>query len=151
MVNKWQILFGYQTNFNFDNSQSLSDDKYELFTSLTKFQFGDLPWDIYPNPIFVIIGTDSSELRLITILLYKLRLGLLNTLLVVLFQSPNKRAVSRSLESVLGFNHITCHEVIHQHNSTIVPPLMCANEPDRAIFVMDVRSIDIQGEIFHYF
>jgi hypothetical protein len=88
--------------------------------------------------------------------LCKLQLGLSNTLLTVLFQLPNKRTVSGLLESIrtalmiefvpsnLGFNHITRHEIIRQHTSTIAQQLMCADEPDTAIVVIDGTYIYIQ-------
>jgi len=154
MISKWQILFEQQKHFNFDNSQSLSDDEYKIFTSLTKVQFDDLVWYISKSNIRN--SSNRSIRTALAIFLCKLQLGLSNTLLTVLFQLPNKRTVSSVLESIrtalmiefvpsnLGFNHITRHEIIRQHTSTIAQQLMCADEPDTAIVVIDGTYIYIQ-------
>jgi hypothetical protein len=47
----------------------------------------------------------------------------------------------------LGFNHVTRHEVIHQHTSTIAQQLMCTNESDTAIAVIDGTYLYIQVNI----
>jgi hypothetical protein len=92
----------------------------------------------------------------IAILLCKLKLGLSNGLLAILFQLPDKRAVARTLESArgalmsdfvpynLGFNHIARREIIDQHTSTIAQQLMCDGKSDRVIIVVDSTYIHIQ-------
>ena len=154
IISKWQILFEQQRRFDFDNREFLSDDEYRIFTSLSKAQFDDLVWQISESSIRN--SSNRSIRTALAILLCKLRLGLSNSLLAVLFQLPDKRAVSRSLESArnalmsefvpknLGFNHITRHEIIHQHTSTIARQLTCADEPDTAIVVIDGTYIYIQ-------
>jgi len=148
------MLFEQQRHFDFDRPQSLSDEEYKVFTSLTKDQFDDLVWHISK---YDIRNSSNRSIRTaLAIFLCKLRLGLSNALLAVLFQLPNKRTVSRSLESVrtalmsefvpnnLGFNHIARHEIIHQHTSNIAQQLMGVDEPDTAIVVVDGTYINIQ-------
>jgi hypothetical protein len=154
IISKWQMLFEQQRRFDFDNREFLSDDDYRIFTSLSKAQFDDLVRQITGSNIRN--SSNRSIRTALAILLCKLRLGLSNNLLAVLFQLPDKRAVSRSLESArnalmsgfvpnhLGFHHITRHEIIHQHTSTIAQQLMCADEPDTAIVVIDGTYIYIQ-------
>jgi hypothetical protein len=98
MISKWQMLFEQQKHFNFDNSQSLSDDEYKIFTSLTKVQFDDLVWYISKSNIHN--SSNRSIRTALAIFLCKLQLGLSNILLTVLFQLPNKRTVSGLLESI---------------------------------------------------
>jgi hypothetical protein len=52
--------------------------------------------------------------------------------------------MSEFVPNNLGFNHVTRHEIIHQHTSTIAQQLMCADEPDTAIVVIDGTYIYIQ-------
>ena len=154
IISKWQMLFEQQRRFDFDNREVLSDDEYRIFTSLSKTQFDDLVCQISESTIRN--SSNRSIRTALAILLCKLRLGLSNSLLAVLFQLPDKRAVSRSLESArnalmsefvpnnLGFNHITRRKIIHQHTSTIAQQLTCADEPDTAIVVIDGTYIYIQ-------
>ncbi|CAF4911820.1 unnamed protein product [Rotaria socialis] len=82
-----------------------------------------------------------------------------NTLLTVLFQLPDKRTVSRCIESArsalinefvpknLGFAHIGRNDIIHQHTSTLAQYLLCENEPNTAIVVIDSTYIYIQDDV----
>ena len=90
------------------------------------------------------------------ILLCKLRLGLLNELLSILFELPDKKAVSRAVESArnalmsefvpsnVGFNHISRQEIINLHMTNIAKQLMCGNDDDTAVVVVDSTYIYIQ-------
>ena len=154
MINRWQTLFEQKRHFDFDNPQCLSDDEYQIFTNLTKVQFDDLAWYISQSNIRN--SSNRTVRTALAIFLCKLRLGLSNAVLSVLFQLPNKRSVSRTLETVrnalmnefvpthLGFNHITRNEIIHKHTSAIAQQLMCVDEPDTAIVVVDGTYIYIQ-------
>jgi len=154
LITKWQMLFERQKRLDFDNAQSLSDDEYKTFTSLSKSQFDDLVSQISE---YSIRNSSNRSIRTaIAILLCKLRLGLSNDMLAILFQLPDKRAVSRALESArgalmndfvphnLGFNHITRRKIIDQHTSTIAQQLMCDSKSDKAIIVVDSTYIYIQ-------
>ena len=77
-------------------------------------------------------------------------------MLTLLFQLPDKKTVSRSLKIVrtalmnefvpsnLGFNHVARQKIIHQHTSTIAQQLMCTDESDTAIVVIDGTYLTIQ-------
>ena len=108
-------------------------------------------------------STSNRSIRTaVAIMLCKLRLGLSNTILAILFQLPNKRAISRAIESArtalmqnfvpnnLGFNHVTRRQIIDEHTSTISRELMCGGESDRAILVADGTYIYIQVTNLHF-
>ncbi|CAF3293834.1 unnamed protein product [Rotaria socialis] len=147
LISRWQILFEQQKRFDFDNPLSLSDDEYQILTSLTKVQFEDLASYLFDSNIRN--SSNRSIRNALAILLCKLRLGLSLKILAVLFQLPDKKAVSRSLKTVrtalmtrfvpsnLGFNHITRQEIIDQHTSTMARRLMCDAESNTAIVVID--------------
>ncbi|CAF4907643.1 unnamed protein product, partial [Rotaria socialis] len=143
-----------QKRFDFDNPLSLSDDEYQILTSLTKVQFEDLASYLFDSNIRN--SSNRSIRNALAILLCKLRLGLSLNILAVLFQLPDKKAVSRSLKTVrtalmtrfvpsnLGFNHITRQEIIDQHTSTMARRLMCDAESNTAIVVIDGTYIYMQ-------
>ena len=161
LINKWQIIFEKQKRLDFENLQSLSDDEYKTLTSLSKVEFNDLISRISISDIRN--STNRSIRTAIAILLCKLRLGLSNSMLAILFQLPNKRSISRTLESArsalmkefvphnLGFNHITRRQIIDQHTSTISKQLMYDDEFNRAIIVADGTYIYIQVNNHHLF
>ncbi|CAF3376716.1 unnamed protein product [Rotaria socialis] len=154
LISRWQILFEQQKRFDFDNPLSLSDDEYQILTSLTKVQFEDLASYLFNSNIRN--SSNRSIRTALAILLCKLRLGLSLNILAVLFQLPDKKAVSRSLKTVraalmarfvpsnLGFNHITRQEIIDQHTSTMARRLMCDAESNTAIVVIDGTYLYIQ-------
>ena len=131
----------------------MSDDEYKIFTSLSKSQFDNLISQIFASNIRN--SSNTSIRTAIAILLCKLRLGLSNSLLAILFQLPDKRAVSRALESArnawisdfvpqnLGFSHIIRREIVDHHTSAIAQQLMCDTNFDRAIIVIDSTYIYI--------
>lgn len=155
------MLFEQQRRLDFDNYRSLSDEEYKILTGLSKVQFDDLSGQISTSSIRH--STNRSVRTAVAILLCKLRLGLSNNLLAILFQQPDKRAISRSLESArtalmntfvwknLGFNHISRSEIINRHTSSIARKLMCDDEPDTAIVVIDGTYIYIQVKEFFQF
>ncbi|CAF4454588.1 unnamed protein product [Rotaria magnacalcarata] len=154
LISRWQILFEQQKRFDFDNPLSLSDDEYQILTSLTKVQFEDLASYLFDSNIRN--SSNRSIRTALAILSCKLRLGLSLNILAVLFQLPDKKAVSRSLKTVrtalmtrfvpsnLGFNHITRQEIIDQHTSTMARRLMCDAESNTAIVVIDGTYLYIQ-------
>ncbi|CAF4581114.1 unnamed protein product, partial [Rotaria magnacalcarata] len=123
-------------------------------TSLTKVQFEDLASYLFDSNIRN--SSNRSIRTALAILLCKLRLGLSLNILAVLFQLPDKKAVSRSLKTVrtalitrfvpsnLGFNHITRQEIIDQNTSTMARRLMCDAESNTAIVVIDGTYLYIQ-------
>ena len=154
MIDTWQMFFQEQKRFNFDDDRSMTDDEYKCLTSLSKEQFNDL---IDQIPSSDIRHSSNRSIRTaIAILLCKLRLGLSNHLLGILFQMPNKRIVARSIESArkvlmnsfvpynVGFNHISRNEIIHQHTSSVARKLFADDEPETAIVVVDGTYLYIQ-------
>ena len=47
----------------------------------------------------------------------------------------------------LGFSHIERNEIIHQHTSALAQYLMCKNEPNTAILVVDSTYIYIYIQV----
>ncbi|CAF2019127.1 unnamed protein product [Rotaria magnacalcarata] len=154
LIDQWQIHFQQQKRFNFDDTRSVSDDECKVLTSLMKVQFEDLVWQISKSGIRN--SSNRSIRTAVAVLLCKLRFGMSNTLLTVFFQLPDKRTVSRCIESArtalinefvpknLGFAHIGRNDIIHQHTSTLAQYLLCENEPNTAIVVIDSAYIYIQ-------
>ncbi|CAF3796636.1 unnamed protein product [Rotaria magnacalcarata] len=107
LISKWQTYFERQKRLDFDNSEALSNDEYQAFTSLSKDQFNDSASQIAGSNI-----RNSS-----------------NRSIPIICELPDKRAISRALESAqvalmsefvpynLGFNHVDL-EVAKQHLPT---------------------------------
>ena len=154
LIDQWWIRFQEQKRLNFDDPRYVSDDECKVLTSLSKVQFEDLVCQISESGIRN--SSNRSIRTAVAILLCKLRLGMSNAFLAVLFQLPDKRTVSRCIESArtalmnrfvpknLGFSHIRRNETIHQHTSTLAQYLVCDNEPNTAILVIDSTYIYIQ-------
>ena len=98
MINQWQMVFRRQKRLDFDDFRSLSDEECKIFKSLSKVQFDDLA--LHLSESMIRNSSNRSIRNALAILLTKLRLGLSNRVLAVLFQLPSTRVVSRSLESV---------------------------------------------------
>ena len=95
LISRWQTQFERKKRFDFDNPQFLSNDDYNILTGLSMSQFDDLISQISTSDI------RNSSYRYIrtaiAILLCKLRLGLSNRMLTILFELSDKRAISRTL------------------------------------------------------
>lgn len=154
IISKWQMFFQQQRRFDFDDDRSLSESEYRSLTSLSKDQFDDL---IRQISSFDIRNSSYRSIRTaIAILLCKLRLGLSNELLAILFQLSNRRAVARSIESArralmsgfvsrnVGLDHVNRDEIIHQHTASIARKLLCDDDQETAIVVVDGTYLYIQ-------
>ena len=154
LLSRWQMLYQDKKRLDFDNSHSMSDNEYRVLTSLSKSQFDDLIGRI--SPARIRNSSNRSIRTAVGILLCKLRLSLSNQLLAILFELPDKKTVSRTIESArtalisefvpfnVGFNHISRREIIDQHTTTIARQLMCDNDNDTAVLVIDSTYIYIQ-------
>lgn len=154
MISNWQMIFQKQRRFDFDNDRSLTENEYKTMTSLSKEQFDDLINQISNSDIRH--SSNRSIRTAVAILLCKLRLGLSNGVLAILFQLPNRRTIARSIESArralmnsfvsnnVGFDHVNREEIIRQHTSSIAQKLMCDDDPDTAILVVDGTYLYIQ-------
>ena len=96
MINQWQMVFRRQKRLDFDDFRSWLDEECKIFTSVSKVQFDDLA--LHLSESMIRNSSDRSIRTALAILLMKLRIGLSNRVLAVLFQLPSNRAVSRSLE-----------------------------------------------------
>ena len=160
-LSKAQNLFkNEKKRFSFDDPRDLNDDEYRLLTSLSRNDFNELVEIISSSGIRN--SCNRSIRTAIGIYLCKLRLGLSNRLLACMFQLPNKRTVSRIIDSArqaiskdfvpsnLGFGHVTRQDVIDHHTTTIARELMCGDGSNTAIVVIDGTYIYIQvRKIFH--
>lgn len=154
MISNWQMIFQKQRRFDFDNDRSLTENEYKTVTSLSKEQFDDLINQISNSDIRH--SSNRSIRTAVAILLCKLRLGLSNGVLAILFQLPNRRTIARSIESArralmncfvsnnVGFDHVNREESIRQHTSSIAQKLMCDDDHDTPILVVDGIYLYIQ-------
>ena len=155
LLNKSQeLLRNEKRRFNFDNPRDLSDDEYKLFTSLSRDDFDDLVHIISSSNIRN--SSNRSIRTCIGLYLCKLRLGLSNRLLAYMFHLPDKRTVSRIIDSAcqaalttfvpkhLGFSHVTRKDVIDCHTNTLVRQLITDGSDNTAIVVIDGTYIYIQ-------
>ena len=154
LISNWQTFFQGQRRLNFDDTRSLSDHEVKVLTSLSKTQFDDL---MHCLSYSTFRQTNYRSIRTaVGMLLCKLRLGLSNELLALLFEQSDKRAVARSLESArkalmddfvsknLGFRHVRRDEIIQHRTSSIARKLMCNDDSDTAIVVVDGTYLYIQ-------
>lgn len=152
IISQWQLFFRRQRRFDFDDERSLDEHEYRSLTSLSKNQFDDL---IQQISSYDIRNSSYRSIRTsIALLLCKLRLGLSNELLAILFQLPNKRTVARAIKSTrsalmnlfvpknVGFEHVSRDEIIHRHTSSIARKLLCDDDTD--IIVADGSYLYIQ-------
>jgi len=155
LLNKSQkLLENNFRRFNFDDPRELRDDEYRLLTSLSRDDFNELV-EIVSS--FDIRNSSNRSIRTaIGIYLCKIRLGLSNHFLASMFQLPDKRTVSRIIDSArqailktfvphhLGFGHVSRQDVIDRHTTTIARELMCDGTFSTAIVVIDGTYIYIQ-------
>lgn len=154
LINTWQMFFQQQKRFDFDDDRSMTDDDYKCLTSLSKEQFDDIIDQVSSSNIRH--SSNRSIRTAIAVLLCKLRLGLSNRLLGILFQLPDKRTVARSIESArkvlmnhfvpnnVGFNHVTRYEIIRHHTSSLARQLFTDDKPETAVIVVDGTYLYIQ-------
>ena len=130
ILSKFQQLFeNEKRRFNFDDPRGLTDDEYHLLTSLSKDDFNELIGII--SSASIRNSSNRSIRTAIGIYLCKLYLGLSNRLLAYMFQLPDKRTVSETINSArqaifknfvpynLGLKHVTRQDVIDRHTPTI--------------------------------
>ena len=107
LISKCKLFFQMRKRLDFDNTLSLSDDDYKIFTSLSKDEFDDLVSQVSRTDIRD--STNRSIRTAIAILLCKLRLGLSNRVLASLFQLPDELTISRAIKSARRcFNEYVC-------------------------------------------
>ena len=155
LLGKFRTLFNGRKRFDFDDPWNLSDDICSTLTSLSTGEF---------NQLVEIVSSSSDarnsyqrSIRMASgIYLCKLRLGLPNRLLSIMFDVPDKRTISRIINSArqalkvsftsfnLVFAHVTRQHIIDRHTTTIAQQLMCDGGKDTAILVLDGTYVYIQ-------
>ncbi len=142
-----ELLKNQKSILNFDNPWNLSDDEYRWLTSLSRDEFDDLVKIISSSNIRN--SSNRSIRTCVGLYLCKLRLGISNRLLAYMFHLPDKRTVSRIIDSArqatlasfvlnhLGFPHVTRNDVINHHTSTIARQLISSGDDSTAIIVID--------------
>lgn len=154
IMDKFRILYNGKKRFNFDDSRNLSDDLYPTLTSLSKEAFDQLVKEVSSSNMRN--SCHRSIRTAIGIYLCKLRLGLSNSLLAIMFELPDKRVVSRIINSArqaimdefvpynLGFGHVTREEIIDRHTTNIARELLCDGANGTAVVVIDGTYVYIQ-------
>ena len=143
--------FSLSSNDNFENLQLLSDSVCYSLTGLSKEHFEDV--------VSHLSSLRNSSVRTIrtcvAILLTKLRTGLPNHLLGVIF-SLTKDQIQRCIHSGrtclmqdfvpvhAGFHHISHADFVTQHTTPLSKKLFSSNSDDAAIVVLDGTYIYIQ-------
>ena len=138
---------------DFDDTQMASDQHFTLM-GISKENFDDLCSRI------AAVSLRQSDLRSarqsISCLLVKLRLGLSNQILATLFCLPNKRAVSRIVDSArtalmehfvpnyLGFGHLSRCDLIDTHTRPLAKCLFAQPGEDKAIIILDGTYLYVQ-------
>lgn len=150
-----ELLRNQKRIFNFDNPRDLRDDEYKLLTSLSRDDFDDIV-HIISSSSNIRNSSNRSIRACIGLYLCKLRLGLSNRLLAYIFHLPDKRTVSRIIDSArqaasttfvpkhLGFSHVTREDVIDRHTTTLARQLISDGGDSTAIVIIDGTYIYIQ-------
>jgi hypothetical protein len=154
MLGKFRILYQDKKGLNFDDPNGLSDATYLALTSCSRADFDHL---VKVVSVSSLRNSSNRSIRTaIGIYLCKLRLGLSNNLLSIMFDLPSKRAVSSIINSArqalmasfvpqnLGFGHVTRQEIINLRTTPVARDLMCDGGQDRAVLVIDGTYIYIQ-------
>ncbi|XP_045173214.2 uncharacterized protein LOC123534842 [Mercenaria mercenaria] len=143
--------FMLQSKFlNFDCTYNMSDDDFHTLTGISKGQFEDLV-----KHVDKLRDTEVRTARnCIGIFLVKLRTGLSNKLLSVLF-GITPAQIQRSITSArldlmesfvpenIGFEHISHSQFCENHTTPIAKELF-TNADDQAVLVMDGTYIYVQ-------
>ncbi|CAF2876276.1 unnamed protein product, partial [Rotaria sp. Silwood2] len=144
------ILFKQKT-FDFDDETCFNDEGFQSIVGLTKEQFNQLAATL---PSMRNSSTRSVRVA-VAVFLAKLRLGLSNRVLAILFHLDNKRVVSHIISQVrkalindfvpyhLGLQHISREIAIEEHQTNIAS-ILHSNKPDQLIVIADTTYIFVQ-------
>lgn len=146
------------TRLDFENPLSLSDEDYHHLTGLSRDQFSKVL-----SSLTTLRNTSVRSTRnCLAIFLVKLRTGLSNNLLAVLF-SMKKSQIQRSFHATknalvhdyipkhLGFHHIDHDTFAEQHTSPLAKTLFTSETSEAAVLVMDGTYIYIKkSSDYHY-
>ena len=155
LLKKFRVLFNGRKRFDFDDPWDFSDQICSTLTSLSTDEFNQLV-EIVSSSSNARNSCQRSIRTAIGIYLCKLRLGLSNRLLSIMLDVPDKRTVSRIINSArqalkisftpfnLGFGHVSRECIIERHTITIAQQLMCDGGKETAILVLDGTYVYIQ-------
>ncbi|CAF4659356.1 unnamed protein product, partial [Rotaria sp. Silwood2] len=146
-----RIILFKQKKFDFDDPSCFSDEGYQAIVGLRKEQFNHLV-----NTVSSMRNSHVRSVRVaVAVFLAKLRLGLSNRVLAVLFNLENKRVVSHINNQVrkalmkdfvpyhLGLKHITRQTAIEEHQ-TAIATILHTNKPDQLCVIADTTYLFIQ-------
>ncbi|CAM4847138.1 unnamed protein product [Rotaria magnacalcarata] len=149
-----RVILFKQKKFDFDDPSCFSDEGYQTIVGLCKEQFNRLV-----NTVSSMRNSPVRSVRVaVAVFLAKLRLGLSNRVLAVLFNLENKRVVSRINNQVrkalmedfvpyhLGLKHITRETAIEQHQ-TAIATILHTNKPNQLCVIADSTYLFIQKSI----
>ena len=159
LISNIRSLMKSANKLNFDVPSLLSDEKYFDLTGLTKAQFAELCHDV-PN----LKQSNVRSIRTtVAIFLTKMRTGLSNKLLSVIFdlkKNQIQRAITSCRTSLmkhfvpknLGFGHISHTDFVENHTSTVAGSLFkSSQDADEAILIVDGTYIYIQKSMDYLF
>ncbi|CAF4809681.1 unnamed protein product [Rotaria magnacalcarata] len=139
---------------DFNEYDRFTDHEYFILTGIKKNDFINLCSMVPPNSLR---NTQlRSSYQAIGCLLVKLRLGLSNSVLSLLFSLPDVKAVSRVLDSArtslmehfvpryLGFQHISRQDVIDKHTRPLAARLFTKPGDNNAILILDGTYVYVQ-------
>ncbi|XP_062572783.1 uncharacterized protein LOC134234752 [Saccostrea cucullata] len=147
-----------KARLDFENPLSLSDEDYYYFTGLSKNQF----FEVLSSLTSLRNTSVRSKRTCLAILLVKLRTGLSNNLLAVLF-SLKKSQIQRSIHAAknaliqdyvpknLGFQHIDHDTFAQQHTIPLAKTLFTSGTSNSAVLIMDGTYLYIQKSSDYHF
>ena len=159
LIGNIRNLMKTANRLNFDIPSLLSDESYFDLTGLTKAQFADLCTEV-PN---LKQSNVRSVRTTVAIFLTKMRTGLSNKLLSVIFdlkKNQIQRAVTSCRMSLmknfvpknLGCGHISHNNFVENHTSTVAGSLFkSSQDADEAILILDGTYIYIQKSMDYLF
>ena len=151
IVKNFQAILYSNKCIDFDNCFSLSDIDYKTLTGFTREQHDRILSYIPPTTLKNSIN--RSPRCALACLLMKLKLGASNSVLAIMLGIDNKRKVSDIIHSArlalwkyfvpsfLGLKHISRHEVIRNHTSSIAIRLLTENR--KSLYFSPRRHLSI--------
>ena len=140
--------------FDFDHSHRLSSGDYFILTGLGRLQFDDLCSHIPSSALHH--SETRSPRAAVACLMMKLRLGLSNEVLSVMFSFRNRRVVGHVIQSALsaltqhfvpfnlGFHHVTRRQVITEYTRPLAKLILASDSKDAVILVLDATYVYVQ-------
>ena len=158
LLGRMRLAMKPSSRLDFDNPSSMTDEEYVYFTGLTKDQFAEVL-----TALKMLRNTSTRSTRTcLAILFVKLRTGLSNNILTVLF-SMKKHQIRRSIHAAkaammneyvpvhLGFQHMSHESFVAGHTTPLARSLFSPEDHDAAILILDGTYIYIQKSAHYLF